>query len=141
MAGIDKLSKNIDTPLGKFRYFSLSELSKDGHKVDELPFSIRIILKPGDSVTTDHFPSAGSITENLMAYDILNLAQLQPNMKIKVMATRSDGTKFEFRTVAKLDSSMEVAYFKSNGILQYVLRSFLKAEEKQSLENNKPKLK
>lgn len=45
MAGIDKLSKSIDTPLGKFRYFSLSELSKDGHKVDELPFSIRILLE------------------------------------------------------------------------------------------------
>ena len=45
MAGIEKLSKNIDTPLGKFRYFSLSELSKDGHKIEELPFSIRILLE------------------------------------------------------------------------------------------------
>src|SRR5664279_908887 len=45
MAGIDKLSKSIDTALGKFRYFSLSELSKDGHKIDELPFSIRILLE------------------------------------------------------------------------------------------------
>ncbi|HZY24826.1 MAG TPA: aconitate hydratase, partial [Bacteroidales bacterium] len=84
-----------------------------------------------------------ALTYNLSGnetFDILNLGELKPNMEIKVKVTRSDGTKFEFRTVARLDSSMEVAYFKSNGILQYVLRSFLKSEGNQSLENNKPKL-
>jgi aconitate hydratase len=64
-------------------------------------------------------------------YDILNLGDLQPNMEIKVMATRSDGTKKEFTTTARLDSLMEIAYFKNNGILQYVLRSFLSDSNKK----------
>ncbi len=73
-------------------------------------------------------------------YDILNLEELHPNMEIKVSATRSDGTKLEFKTIAKLDSLMEVAYFKNNGILQYVLRGFLKGENGKSTEKNKSKL-
>src|SRR5664279_933688 len=45
MVGIDKLSKNIETSLGKFKYFSLAELAGDGHNIEELPFSIRILLE------------------------------------------------------------------------------------------------
>ena len=45
MDGIDKISKIITTPLGKFKYFYLGELYKDGHDVEEFPFSIRILLE------------------------------------------------------------------------------------------------
>jgi aconitate hydratase len=85
-----------------------------------------------------------ALTYNLSGnetYDILHLSELQPNMEIKVSATRSNGIKLEFKTIARLDSLMEVAYFKSNGILQYVLRSFLKTEERLSIEKIKLKLK
>jgi aconitate hydratase len=85
-----------------------------------------------------------ALTYNLSGnetYDILHLSELQPNMEIKVLATRSNGIKLEFKTIARLDSLMEVAYFKSNGILQYVLRSFLKTEERLSTEKIKLKLK
>jgi aconitate hydratase len=40
--------------------------------------------------------------------------------------TKNDGTKMQFYTVARLDSIMEIAYFQNKGILQFVLRSFLK---------------
>ena len=62
-------------------------------------------------------------------YDILNLEDLKPNKEIKVRVTSFNGNKSEFSVVARLDSSMEIIYYQNNGILQYVLRSFL-AENK-----------
>jgi aconitate hydratase len=91
-------------------------------------------FKEGENAMTNNL--SGSET-----YDILNIGELQPNMEIKVSATRPDGSKFDFKTIARLDSLMEVAYFNSKGILQYVLRNFLKTEEKRSQVKNKPKLK
>lgn len=70
-------------------------------------------------------------------YDISYPGELQPNMEIKVSATRPDGTKMEFKTIARLDSLMEIAYFNNKGILQYVLRSFLKADNKKSAKKIK----
>jgi len=51
---------------------------------------------------------------------------LVPNKKLEVTATKSDGTRIEFKTIARLDSPVEVEYVKHGGILQYVLRQFLK---------------
>ena len=45
MDTIEKTGKIMTTPLGKFRYFSLGELYKLGYDVEELPFSIRILLE------------------------------------------------------------------------------------------------
>ena len=59
-------------------------------------------------------------------YDILNLEDLTPNKEIKVRATKNNGTKLEFKVIARLDSLMEIAYYQNGGILQYVLRRFLK---------------
>ena len=58
-------------------------------------------------------------------YDILNLEDLTPNKEIKVRVTNLNGYKSEFNVVARLDSSMEINYYQNDGILQYVLRSFL----------------
>lgn len=59
-------------------------------------------------------------------FDIINLEHLTPNMEIKVIATRSNGIELEFNVIARLDSLIEIAYYQNGGILQYVLRSFLK---------------
>jgi aconitate hydratase len=45
MAGIEKYRKQIDTPQGRYSYYSLRDLLKEGYKVDELPFSVRILLE------------------------------------------------------------------------------------------------
>ncbi|HEY5533445.1 MAG TPA: aconitase family protein, partial [Ignavibacteria bacterium] len=42
---IEKISKTLSTPLGQFRYFCLGELCNDGYKIEEFPFSIRILLE------------------------------------------------------------------------------------------------
>ncbi|HSH66921.1 MAG TPA: hypothetical protein VLB84_14300, partial [Bacteroidia bacterium] len=54
---------------------------------------------------------------------------LQPNKKIKIIVKNDDLISKEFYATAKLDSPIEVEYFRNGGILQYVLRSFLKKDD------------
>ncbi len=44
---------------------------------------------------------------------------------MRVTATRSDGTTIEFDTDCRLDTPVEVEYYRNGGILHYVLRDFL----------------
>ena len=48
--------------------------------------------------------------------------------KIKVRATREDGTDFEFTTTLRIDTPQEALYYQHGGILQYVLRQLLRTE-------------
>src|SRR5690606_32045839 len=50
---------------------------------------------------------------------------LTPFKKIKVIALKEGGEKVEFYAKARLDSAIDVEYFKHGGILQYVLRGYL----------------
>lgn len=60
-------------------------------------------------------------------YDIKGIADgLKPGEKLDVTATAEDGTETKFKAVVRLDSDIEIAYYKNNGILQYVLREFLR---------------
>jgi len=58
-------------------------------------------------------------------YDIPDLADLSPNKVIRVMVTRPDDQKFSFDVMARLNSPVELDYYRSGGILQFVLRDFL----------------
>ncbi len=51
---------------------------------------------------------------------------LTPSKKVTVTAKNKDGKEIEFKAIARLDSPIEVAYYQNEGILQYVLRQFLK---------------
>ena len=51
---------------------------------------------------------------------------LAPSKKITVIAKDDNGKEIEFKAIARLDSPIEVAYYQNEGILQYVLRQFLK---------------
>lgn len=53
-------------------------------------------------------------------------SDLTPSKKVTVKAKKEDGTDVEFKVIARLDSPIEVAYYQNEGILQYVLRQFLK---------------
>jgi len=57
---------------------------------------------------------------------VLGLADaLAPGQEVKVVARREDGSQVEFSTVARLDTAIEVKYFRNGGILHTVLRSML----------------
>jgi aconitate hydratase len=64
-------------------------------------------------------------------YDILNLEDLTPNKELRVIATKTNGTRMGFNVIARLDSSIESTYYQNDGILQYVLRNFLMEYEKK----------
>ena len=62
-------------------------------------------------------------------YDILGISEgLYPGKILTVRAKKEDGRVIEFKVKARLDTPIEVEYYKHGGILQYVLRTkFLKA--------------
>lgn len=63
-------------------------------------------------------------------FDILGLSDsVQPGQKVTVAATRQDGTQFEFEAIVRLDSSVDVDYYRNSGILQTVLRQLLDEEK------------
>jgi aconitate hydratase len=60
-------------------------------------------------------------------YDILGVTgALQPRQEITVRATREDGSTFEFTTSARLDSAIDIEYYRNGGILLTVLRRLLR---------------
>jgi aconitate hydratase len=47
---------------------------------------------------------------------------VQPRQALKVVATKPDGTKIEFDTTCRIDTPVEVDYYRNGGILHTVLR-------------------
>ena len=61
-------------------------------------------------------------------FDIEGIAEgISPGKKLKVNARTSDGKSKSFTTACRIDTPMEVDYYKNDGILQYVLRALLKS--------------
>ena len=61
--------------------------------------------------------------------DISGIAEgLKPMKKLHVTAHKDSGETVAFDVEARLDSEIEIAYFLNGGILQYVLRNFLKKD-------------
>jgi aconitate hydratase len=50
---------------------------------------------------------------------------MKPLKEIQVTATTCDGEVIKFDAIARLDSKIEIEYYRNGGILQYVLRQFL----------------
>ncbi len=56
-------------------------------------------------------------------YEILGLSdEMAPRQEYVVRATRDDGTTTEFRVMSRIDTPVEVNYYRNGGILQTVLR-------------------
>ncbi|TCS82509.1 aconitate hydratase AcnA [Tepidibacillus fermentans] len=56
-------------------------------------------------------------------FDILGLDNdVKPGQRLKVVATRQDGSQFEFDVICRLDSVVDIEYYRNGGILQTVLR-------------------
>lgn len=62
-------------------------------------------------------------------FSITGLAEnLIPHKIVTVKATHPSGKITEFKAKARFDSAIEIEYYKNEGILQYVLREYLKRE-------------
>ncbi|HSQ99905.1 MAG TPA: aconitate hydratase AcnA [Sphingomicrobium sp.] len=55
-------------------------------------------------------------------YTIKHIAELQPRQDVEVTVTPDEGDEFTFSARCRIDTFNELEYFRSGGILQYVLR-------------------
>ena len=62
-------------------------------------------------------------------YTIKSLSDsIKPSQTLNVVATHADGRTKQFSVVSRLDSIIEIDYYRNGGILQYMLRKFLREE-------------
>src|SRR5690606_13628558 len=75
--------------------------------------------------------SAGSLgLDGTETFAIVGLADgLAPNKLVGVEAVHPSGKKTQFKAKARFDSEIEIEYYKNQGILQFVLRDYLKRED------------
>jgi aconitate hydratase len=63
-------------------------------------------------------------------YDVVGIAGgVRPGQRVEVRARRNDGSEISFTARARLDTPLEVRYYRHGGILQAVLRDLLRAPE------------
>ncbi len=62
-------------------------------------------------------------------FTIAGLADIAPRSEIQVIARKPDGRVVRFSAVARLDTEVDVTYFRHGGILPYVLRQMMKNED------------
>ncbi|EGK08772.1 aconitate hydratase [Desmospora sp. 8437] len=72
----------------------------------------------------DSWQSLGLTGEETFDIEGLN-DEVQPFQKVKVTATKEDGSKVEFQGIVRLDSQVDIEYYRNGGILQTVLRQIL----------------
>ena len=59
------------------------------------------------------------------SFTITGIAEdIKPLKKVQVIAKKEDGTAIKFDAIARMDSNIEIEYYRHGGILQYVLRHF-----------------
>ena len=59
---------------------------------------------------------------------------LKPRQEVEVEATKEDGSKVTFTTVCRIDTPVEIDYYRNGGILHKVLRDFVEEEEAEASE-------
>jgi aconitate hydratase len=58
-------------------------------------------------------------------FDIPASDDLEAGQTLTVTATKTDGTEITFDALVRLDTPIEVEYYRHGGILHYVLRDYL----------------
>jgi aconitate hydratase len=71
--------------------------------------------------------AAGSNAESLGlgGEEVFDIESPEGKRKVRVRATRSDGSKVEFNATVRIDTPQEFEYYRNGGILHYVLRQLL----------------
>ena len=79
-----------------------------------------LVFKPGDNA--ERLGLTGD--EN---FYITGIEDMQPRKRLQIKAVKADGATVDFEVISRLDTDVDVDYFKNGGILQYVLRKVLAA--------------
>ena len=59
-------------------------------------------------------------------FDILGISSISPNKELEIKIKDKKGNEKKFNVIARLDSEIEIEYYKNGGILQTVLRDMIK---------------
>jgi aconitate hydratase len=78
-----------------------------------------LVFNAGDSVQTLGLDGSER-------YTIQGIETIAPRQQLTVSAEKTDGSQVTFEVTARLDTDVDVAYFKHGGILPYVLRKIIK---------------
>ncbi len=79
-----------------------------------------LVFKKGENRTTHKLTGTG-------VYEIQIDDSLKPRQDVMVKAINSDGSTHEFLTTCRIDTPVELDYYRNGGILQTVLRQLLKS--------------
>ena len=60
-------------------------------------------------------------------FDIVGLDDIKPQMDVTLIIKRKDGSRKEVKVLARIDTQIEVDYYRHGGILPYVLRELMAA--------------
>jgi aconitate hydratase len=63
--------------------------------------------------------------DGVETYTISGIDDIRPRKILQVKAVKPDGREIDFEVIARLDTDIDVEYFKHGGILPYVLRKIL----------------
>jgi aconitate hydratase len=78
---------------------------------------------PLQFVGTDSAESLGLKGDE--AIDVLGLDDIRPQQELTLVIRRADGTRQEVKVKSRIDTPIEVDYYKHGGIMPYVLRELL----------------
>lgn len=81
-------------------------------------------FKEGES--TDTLGLNGSEIFNIHVSD-----DLKPREEVKVTAQKENGETIEFETINRIDTPVEIDYYRNGGILHYVLRDYHQADKER----------
>ena len=83
-----------------------------------------LVFKDGHAERAESLGLTGRET-----FDILGLSDdIKPRQELTVKATKEDGTVVTFNVIARLDTPVDVDYYKNGGILPTVLRKLVREE-------------
>ena len=80
--------------------------------------ALPLVFKDGDS-----WESLG--LDGTETFSISGIEDMKPRKVLQVKAVNNDGREIEFDVVVRLDTDVDVEYFKNGGILPYVLRKIM----------------
>jgi aconitate hydratase len=56
---------------------------------------------------------------------IHGIEDIKPRKMLEVKAIKKDGSEFDFKVIARLDTEIDVKYYRNGGVLPYILRKEL----------------
>ena len=78
-------------------------------------------LQYNDGDTAEKLGLTGNETFTITGISV----DIKPLKKLQVIVKKETGQELKFKAIARLDSNIEIEYYRHGGILQYVLRQFL----------------